>query len=89
MGTTPTNRNLKSTVVNGKLVSSAEVWRFIEYLGGWEKTYETYVWAYDAETKALGKWLHETYQNSEEEALRVHDHMVRNFSQLGTNQLIC
>ncbi|MBG9774275.1 hypothetical protein [Brevibacillus laterosporus] len=78
----PASRNLKTTILNGKYVSSAEVWRFIEYLSGWTKTYETYVWEYDTEKKILGKWLYETYQNSEEEALNVHDHMVSNFTKI-------
>lgn len=76
----PENKNIKSTVVGDKLVSSALVWRFIDAIGGYVDTYETYVWEYDAENKKLGKWLHETYQNSEEEVLKVHDYIVDNFS---------
>jgi hypothetical protein len=75
----PQNENLKTTIINGRYVSSALIWRSIMY--GWRKTYETYVWEYDEQTKERGRWLHETYQRNEDECLRVHDHMVRNFAE--------
>lgn len=76
---TPENRNLRSTVVGDKYISSAQVWRFIEALGRYVDTYETYIWEYDAASKKLGKWLHETYQDTEAEALKVHDYIVENY----------
>lgn len=78
MNSTPENKNLKATVVGDVYVSSALIYRYINALGRYVDTYETYIWEYDAANMKLGKLLHETYQRTEEESLKVHGYMVKN-----------
>jgi hypothetical protein len=75
----PENRNLKVTIVNDKYVSSAEIWRHLAYAEGFVNSFETFVWEWDLSSQERLTLLHMTYQDSEEECLIVHEHMVTNF----------
>lgn len=75
----PQNRNVKTSIVNGRYVSSAEIWRFF---GHWSRSFETFVWEID-EANVRGDLIYMTYQRNENEAIKVHDYMVRNFKNQG------
>ncbi|PKR82889.1 hypothetical protein [Heyndrickxia camelliae] len=72
------SRNIETTIINDRYISSAEIERNYEGIGRFY-SYETFVWEYDKKSHTRRKLLYQTYQNTYTDAINVHLHFIRNF----------
>lgn len=68
--------NIATDVVGNRYVSTAMHPTFIAALGANVKTYETFIWEWNGESR--GRWLHEIHHENENTALKVHGYIVSN-----------